>query len=722
MTADGRLLFRVGLGLALALLPTTAFAAPLSPSEVKCHQLNEAQDVEDVRLIINQCGMAPKDTLIVFDIDNTLLKMNQDLGSDAWYNWQSDLLKGPPSNFSVAKDVPGLLKVQRLIYDLGGMTPPEPSTPELVADLRRQGYPVMMLTGRGPDMMSPTLRELAADDKKYIFLGQPTCGDIPCEKPPACGQVLCSDPGVIQLKTKVDNAELGVVEVKAKKDAVEFADKCFPQVRHDTLSRPIAYADGVLMASGQDKGVLLQLLLASSTASCELQGTDKGTAYKDVGTYKSIIFVDDTLKNVVNVDTAFKGTDLATSARYAKLDEDVEAFNKSSVRKADTDRWWREPCGVLSARSSASFAPQQGQRRRARLPSCPGMSTICSTRRMIRNNPFDDTYLPLATKQLDPNHNEACAQRFSEEAEKACRGVANPRTQAARIEECETIDWTNEKLNRKLGAIADVFCTAQPLPDVIIMPELENRDVLAELTNKLGYPTVVELDTTDTKCDRGIDVGVLTRLPVGEPKAHKVEFGTDVPICGSTRDITEVPLYASRAGDPGPVRGALSVGQQSHLPRACDAKAERGEGGAACGRHGDRRGGDFNFICSDAQGNAWPTCYRMGIGRCRRRSAEGAPSRARKETTAIGRMASCGPPGPSSTRSWVGDNLVADATNGASWFANLGSFRTAVGVCSEQVATSSDGKVTPKDTNLNDGRREFPDHWPVLIETLVPRQ
>ncbi len=717
MTADGRLLFRVGLGLALALLPTTAFAAPLSPSEVKCHQLNEAQDVEDVRLIINQCGMAPKDTLIVFDIDNTLLKMNQDLGSDAWYNWQSDLLKGPPSNFSVAKDVPGLLKVQRLIYDLGGMTPPEPSTPELVADLRRQGYPVMMLTGRGPDMMSPTLRELAADDKKYIFLGQPTCGDIPCEKPPACGQVLCSDPGVIQLKTKVDNAELGVVEVKAKKDAVEFADKCFPQVRHDTLSRPIAYADGVLMASGQDKGVLLQLLLASSTASCELPGTDKGTAYKDVGTYKSIIFVDDTLKNVVNVDTAFKGTDLATSARYAKLDEDVEAFNKSSVRKADTDRSWRALRSVICTQFS-QLCPTAGPTTSRTLTLMSWNVDNLFDTENDPNNPFDDTYLPLATKQLDPNHNEACAQRFSEEAEKACRGVANPRTQAARIEECETIDWTNEKLNRKLGAIADVLLTAQPLPDVIIMPELENRDVLAELNKKLGYPTVVELDTTDTKCDRGIDVGVLTRLPVGEPKAHKVEFGTDAPICGSTRDITEVPLtlpggrilYLFAVHFPS---GNKAICREHAMQKLNEVKAALPAGAMAIA------GGDFNFICSDAQGDAFAHMLSDGHWQVPPEVRKGCAEPGSEEYDSHRPNGELWPTWSFLDTFLVSDNLVADATNGASWFANLGSFRTAV-VSSEQVATSSDGKVTPKDTNLNDGSG-VSDHWPVLID-LVPRQ
>ena len=32
------------------------------------------------------------DLLIVLDIDNTVMKMNKNFGSDQWFNWQSGLL------------------------------------------------------------------------------------------------------------------------------------------------------------------------------------------------------------------------------------------------------------------------------------------------------------------------------------------------------------------------------------------------------------------------------------------------------------------------------------------------------------------------------------------------------------------------------------------------------------------------------------------------------
>ena len=51
--------------------------------------------------------------LVVLDIDNTLLATDQDLGGDAWFNWQAGLLKSEPkSEHLVAKSFGGLLRVQ----------------------------------------------------------------------------------------------------------------------------------------------------------------------------------------------------------------------------------------------------------------------------------------------------------------------------------------------------------------------------------------------------------------------------------------------------------------------------------------------------------------------------------------------------------------------------------------------------------------------------------
>ncbi len=47
--------------------------------------------------------------------------------------------------------------------------------------------------------------------------------------------------------------------------------------------------------------------------------------------------------------------------------------------------------------------------------------------------------------------------------------------------------------------------------------------------------TVVQLDTSDKPDSRGIDVGMLTKLPLaGTPKAHAIDFGSATKECGKT--------------------------------------------------------------------------------------------------------------------------------------------------------------------------------------------
>jgi hypothetical protein len=147
-------------------------------------------------------------------------------------------------------------------------------------------------------------------------------------------------------------------------------------------------------------------------------------------------------------------------------------------------------------------------------------------------NPFDDTFLPKEVKDARPGHAEHCRR-------------VNPIPAFAR--ECRDIDWTDEKLSRKLQAIADVIRAVRPQPDVIILPELENPGILARLNAEflagLGYTTEIELDTTVTDLDRGIDVGILSRLSsASPPTAHKVDFGNDTGLCRATRDILAAPL------------------------------------------------------------------------------------------------------------------------------------------------------------------------------------
>jgi hypothetical protein len=72
-----------------------------------------------------------------------------------------------------------------------------------------------------------------------------------------------------------------------------------------------------MSVTGQDKGVMLQLLLSSS----------------DISNYKAIVFIDDGEKNVENVAKAFQHTGLEVIAlRYTQHDKSAEDLPKDRAR------------------------------------------------------------------------------------------------------------------------------------------------------------------------------------------------------------------------------------------------------------------------------------------------------------------------------------------------------------------------------------------------------
>ena len=84
---------------------TIAFAAALTML-VACASVPPAQslltETDDLVTVTNSAlQLADRygqgQVLVVFDIDNTLLAMEQGLGSDQWYYWQKDLEKRIPA-------------------------------------------------------------------------------------------------------------------------------------------------------------------------------------------------------------------------------------------------------------------------------------------------------------------------------------------------------------------------------------------------------------------------------------------------------------------------------------------------------------------------------------------------------------------------------------------------------------------------------------------------
>lgn len=97
--------------------------------------------------------------LVVFDIDNTLMRARQPLGSDQWFEWQADAIakKTPEAAFATFDD---LLDAQANMYSMSKMDLTQANLPELVAQLKKNGHSIFLLTSRSPGLRNVTEREL----------------------------------------------------------------------------------------------------------------------------------------------------------------------------------------------------------------------------------------------------------------------------------------------------------------------------------------------------------------------------------------------------------------------------------------------------------------------------------------------------------------------------------------------------------------------------------
>src|SRR5262245_20901150 len=119
----------------LALLLSSDFAARASELQATKDFADAARTVEDY---VAKYGA--EHVLLVLDIDNTVMSMDSDLGSDHWYEWQDYLLNHEQTSpHLVAKTKPELLKVQGILYEHGTMHPTQSDEPELIGKLQKLG-------------------------------------------------------------------------------------------------------------------------------------------------------------------------------------------------------------------------------------------------------------------------------------------------------------------------------------------------------------------------------------------------------------------------------------------------------------------------------------------------------------------------------------------------------------------------------------------------------
>ena len=230
-----------------------------------------------------------RDVLLVVDIDNTLLAMNQDLGSDQWFNWQDRLLKSNPNSSDlVAPDFSGLLRIQGILFSLSCMHPPEPDLPNIVKSIQDKKVTTVVLTSRGPDFRSAAERELTKNH--YDF-----------DRPDTVLKIVENRRGLFKPYDPNRPREHGLTAKEI-----------------DQLGSPrnVTYANGVFMTAGQHKGYMLRTLLARAEKK-----------------FKAIIYVDDHQRHTDRIHEAYQNhpVDLITF-RYSREDNTVNHFDRSSKK------------------------------------------------------------------------------------------------------------------------------------------------------------------------------------------------------------------------------------------------------------------------------------------------------------------------------------------------------------------------------------------------------
>lgn len=235
----------------------------------------------------------PKNVLVVFDIDNTILTMPQNLGSDQWFGWQEShcIGKEKAPDFCVTNNFSELLDIQGQIFALSNMLPSEQATVKVVKELQDMGHKVILLTSRGPDFRNATERAIAKNGMDFRRSAIGSADGFPATYIP------------YSLKSPA-KAGLNAYDIKSM---------------GNKKARPVSYMNGVYMTSGLNKGIMLKTLLKKTGEN-----------------FKAIVFADDHKKHTVRMQQimgAIKGVDV-TTFRYSKIDPVVKAFHESDKKES----------------------------------------------------------------------------------------------------------------------------------------------------------------------------------------------------------------------------------------------------------------------------------------------------------------------------------------------------------------------------------------------------
>ena len=234
-------------------------------------EVSQTMEFRDVAALIERkiTEHGGKNTLLVFDIDNTTMKFTQDIGSEHWFLWQQALIRERPGDPSaIAATVDDALRLQGYLTNILPMIPVEPQIPVKLKHYGEQGARMMTLTSRMPDVNDATQRELRRNGFPYERYA------------PGPGQGLAGKFIPYDLR---DLPRYGLTPEEAR----EFK---LPEARE------VVYSRGAYLTQGQHKGVMLKTLL-----------------HKLRLRFDAIIFVDDRVHHLEGMRKAFESDPVMVS-------------------------------------------------------------------------------------------------------------------------------------------------------------------------------------------------------------------------------------------------------------------------------------------------------------------------------------------------------------------------------------------------------------------------
>ena len=134
--------------LLLVVLLSACAGQAVRPSATPESEVRASHDLADIAPALAE---STKRTLLVLDIDDTLLTSDGFFGSDKWYEWQKTLPASDPGK------VPCLFDVISLNYETGGQRATQADGPALVNAVQ---VDKLLLTSRNPLYRGGTLRTL----------------------------------------------------------------------------------------------------------------------------------------------------------------------------------------------------------------------------------------------------------------------------------------------------------------------------------------------------------------------------------------------------------------------------------------------------------------------------------------------------------------------------------------------------------------------------------